>query len=103
MHFGERNTFRGVVLGPNVSHFTDFLRSGRMIGIKAFRPEIRAYGAVSLVYFQFEETLEVYSKVIRSPGQAVYLFKSAPPVTLLACTETATVISNIGDPYPVER
>src|SRR5262249_1610234 len=86
-------------------HFLDFFKTGKMHEIKMFRPEIRVYGGVGVVYFQFEETLEVYNKMIRSPGQATYSFLLPPAGTarLAACTETALVKASIGDPYPQQR
>jgi hypothetical protein len=84
-------------------HFADFFRSGKMGEIRAFRPVIRDYGGARMVYFQFEETLEVERQMRRNPGQATYLFTSKAPFRLMACSETAIVAANIGDPYDIVR
>jgi len=81
-------------------HFDDFFRSGRMRGIRAFRPVIREIGGTRMVYFQFEESLDVERELRRNNGQATYLFR-IDPSKLVACTETSIVLANIGDPYPV--
>jgi hypothetical protein len=82
------------------NHFADFFRTGKMRQIRAFNPIIRDFGGARMVYFQFEETLEVEHQLKRSPGQATYLFSANSK--LMACTETANVLADIGDPYPVE-
>ena len=82
-------------------HFADFFRSGKMRGIRAFRPVMREIGGTRLVYFQFEESLDVERQLRRNNGQATYLFRSGRLSKLVACTETSVVVSNIGDPYPV--
>jgi hypothetical protein len=81
-------------------HFADFFRTSKMREIRAFRPIIRQYGGIRMVYFQFEETLHVENELRRNPGQATYSFLRSSS-RLAACTETSVVVADIGDPYPV--
>jgi len=80
------------------NHFADFFKTGKMRQIRAFNPVIRNFGGAQFVYFQFEETLEVEGQLKRMPGQATYLYRAGAG-KLMACTETANVRAEIGDPY----
>jgi hypothetical protein len=85
-------------------HFADFYETSSVKFVREVDPQVRIWGDVAAVAFNFDLDYTINGNSRRSPGRAVYTFtrNGAPGVqwAMAACAASHLVVRDIGDPYP---
>ena len=81
-------------------HFADFYRTGSVTSIREINPQVKLWGNVAAVTFDFDLDYTVNNQQRRAPGHAMYTFaRTGTRWAMSSCSATHLVNANIGDPY----